>query len=122
MLNRTHWGDLRSDPGSFDRTAIERDVADRRTRLLNIEIGIVTGCEAAAGPATTKARASGTGAGWDRTAWDRYMRAAWRFTNTEGNQMSRLRDDIRHLEGILEHGAPLGTGADRSCNQAGECS
>lgn len=80
----------------LSREVIRLGVAVRRERLADLEAELVTACETAAGLSDTGRD------GWDRAAWDRYLAAAARLSDSYGPGLRRLHEDIARLERLLD--------------------
>jgi len=86
----------------LDRMAIRRSIGVRSACLADLELRLVTECEAAAAQGDPTASAHDDRQRWDRAAWRRYLDAAARGEARYGPRMRRLRGDIAHLERLLE--------------------
>lgn len=86
----------------LDRMAIRRSIAVRLACLADLELRLVTECEAAAAHGDSATSAHNDRQRWDRAAWRRYLDAATRGEARYGPRMRRLRGDIAHLERLLD--------------------
>lgn len=86
---------------SLDRTALASGVADRRTRLQEIETEMDQACEAAVRRTLPKG-GSRTRIAWDRHAWAVYTAEAITQGRCHAAALARLRREIEHLEHLAQ--------------------
>ncbi len=86
----------------LDRMAIRRGIEMRRACLADLELRLVTECEAAAARGDPATSAHDDRQRWDRAAWHRYLDAAARGAARYGPRMRQLRGDIAHLDRLLD--------------------
>jgi hypothetical protein len=94
-------GSVLSRPPRLSREALRFQIARRHAALAELETEMVAACEAAAGGAPSKVRATSGRECRDRMTWHRYLAAAMRLEATYGPPMSRLRLEIGQLERLM---------------------
>jgi hypothetical protein len=83
------------------QTLLTLQIAFRRTRLAELEAGMVAACEAAAMGTRSRKTATLDRERWNRSAWHRYLAAAMRLESDYGPRMRRLRQEIGQLERLM---------------------
>lgn len=84
-------------------------IADRRRRLLDLELAMVAACEAEAARGRSPGVWMHDRGTWDQPTWHRYLAAAAAVEHEFGPPMRQLHREIDQLERVLA--LPLVTGA-----------
>lgn len=98
----------RSTP-CLDVRQLRGGIADRRRRLLDLELAMVAACEAQAARGRTPGVQMHDRETWDQATWQRYIAAAADVEHEFGPPMRQLYREIDQLERILA--LPSVTGA-----------
>lgn len=98
----------RSTP-CLDVQQLRRGIADRRQRLLDLELAMVAACEAEAARGRSPSVQMHDRETWDQPTWQRYIAAAADVEHEFGPPMRQLYREIDQLERVLA--LPSVTGA-----------
>jgi len=88
-------------PPRLDLRSLHAAIAERRRKLLDLELAMVAKCEAQAARGRASTVQMHDRETWDRSTWDRYLAAAAALEGQYGPPMRRLLREIDQLERIL---------------------
>lgn len=100
---------LTRSASSLDVRQLRTGIADRRRRLLDLELAMVAACEAQAARGRAPAVQMHDRETWDQATWQRYIAAAADLEHDFGPPMRQLYREIDQLERVLA--LPSVTGA-----------
>ncbi len=89
-------------PAKLSRAALDNEAARRRAHLADLEASMIAACETAALGPRHQVTPAHDRKPWDRTTELRYLTAAMRLEATFGPAMRRLRQEIAHLERLMD--------------------
>ena len=87
---------------------LREGIAERRRRLLDLELAMVAACETKAARGRAPGVLMHNRETWDRATWDRYLAAAAAVEAEYGPPMRKLYREIDQLERVLA--LPIGGG------------
>jgi len=88
-------------PPRLDLRSLHAAIAERRRKLLDLELAMVAKCEAQAARGRASTVQMHDRETWDRSTWDRYLAAAAALEGQYGPPMRRLLREIDQLERVL---------------------